>query len=492
MSSHIALARVANLALTALLLCLAPSYTHAATPGIVNYQGRIQVNGADFPGASGQFKFALVSGAGTTTYWSNDNTSTSGNEPTAAVTLPISKGLYSVLLGDTQLTNMTSAIPATVFANSDVRLRVWFNDGTNGSQQLSPDQRIAAVGYALVAENVSGGTGTFQATATTQGVTCQASSNTYGGLFTSAFNQSALLCANNNVANTAQTFRAENFGLGQAGYFGIANANSPAPALNVTTIGNGPAIACDTTGTGGVLSVGVGNTNNSSTAFFVTHTGLGTAGSFSIQNANSNSTALSATSNGNVSTATFNSSGIGLAAIFTITNAAPNFTIFQLNSVNKIRFDSTGKGFFAGGTQTGGADVAETFPVIGSRSQYEPGDVLILSTSDAGKVEKSAAPYSALVSGVHATKPGVLLTERNIDADTSDLVPMGVVGVIPTKVCTENGPIKIGDLLVTSSTSGHAMKGTDRDKMMGAIIGKALENFDGAAPGKIKVLVNVK
>lgn len=90
------------------------------------------------------------------TYWSNDGTSTAGSEPSAAVSLTVTKGLYSVLLGDTSLTHMT-AVPATVFNNTDVRLRVWFNDGTTGFQQLSPDQRIASVGYAMMATGVPDG-----------------------------------------------------------------------------------------------------------------------------------------------------------------------------------------------------------------------------------------------------------------------------------------------------------------------------------------------
>jgi hypothetical protein len=58
----------------------------------------------------------------------------------------VTKGLYAVLLGDTTLANMT-AIPGSAFSNADVRLRVWFNDGTNGSQLLTPDQRLAPNGY---------------------------------------------------------------------------------------------------------------------------------------------------------------------------------------------------------------------------------------------------------------------------------------------------------------------------------------------------------
>src|SRR5437016_1908662 len=81
-------------------------HTRAATPGIINYQGRVQVGGVDFNGA-GSFKFALVNGGGTLTYWSNDGTSTTGNEPAAAVSLTVAKGLYAVILGDTTITNMT-------------------------------------------------------------------------------------------------------------------------------------------------------------------------------------------------------------------------------------------------------------------------------------------------------------------------------------------------------------------------------------------------
>jgi hypothetical protein len=128
---------------------------HAQVPQLINYQGRVVVGTTNFDG-SGQFKFALVNTAGTTTYWSNDATSTSGSEPTNAVTLTVTKGLYSVGLGDNSLTNMT-ALPGSVFTNSDVRLRVWFNDGTHGSQLLTPDQRIATAGYAFMADNIKDG-----------------------------------------------------------------------------------------------------------------------------------------------------------------------------------------------------------------------------------------------------------------------------------------------------------------------------------------------
>jgi Chaperone of endosialidase len=135
--------------------CSISPVLHAQIPQLINYQGRVVVGTTNFDG-SGQFKFALVDSAGTTTYWSNDGTSTNGSEPTNAVTLTVTNGLYSVQLGDNSITNMT-ALPGSVFTNSDVRLRVWFNDGSHGSQLLTPDQRLGAVGYAFMADNIKDG-----------------------------------------------------------------------------------------------------------------------------------------------------------------------------------------------------------------------------------------------------------------------------------------------------------------------------------------------
>lgn len=119
----------------------------AAVPQVLNHQGRIAVQGVNFDG-NGQFKFAFVKADGTATYWSNDGSSVAGAEPTATVTLPVTKGLYAVLLGDPALPNMT-VIPPASLEHEDVRLRVWFNDGVQGFQQITPDQALAAAPYAI-------------------------------------------------------------------------------------------------------------------------------------------------------------------------------------------------------------------------------------------------------------------------------------------------------------------------------------------------------
>ncbi|MFT6241043.1 MAG: hypothetical protein ACJAQT_003136 [Akkermansiaceae bacterium] len=69
------------------------------------------------------------------------------------VPLTVTKGLYLVLLGETTSANM-NALPPTVFDNLDVRLRIWFNDGVNGFERISPDYRLAPAPYALNASRV--------------------------------------------------------------------------------------------------------------------------------------------------------------------------------------------------------------------------------------------------------------------------------------------------------------------------------------------------
>jgi len=73
------------------------------------------------------------------------------------------------------------------------------------------------------------------------------------------------------------------------------------------------------------------------------------------------------------------------------------------------------------------------------------------------------------------------------DPELEQEVPLAVVGV-PCKVTAENGPITAGDLLVSSSRPGYAMKGTNRKRLLGAVVGKALEPLP-SGKGTILVLV---
>jgi len=237
--------------------------------------------------------------------------------------------------------------------------------------------------------------------------------------------------------------------------------------------------------TSSALIAAVDNPQNSKEALFATTTGTGVAGYFN--QANPNGTTALYCQGSSVNATTFLVNQLGA----TSNNANAYIAGFQATGqcVASIR---TNGDFHSKGTYvSGGCDLAEGFKVSGVKFEYEPGDVLEINPEGKRMMRKSSEQYSTLVAGVHATKPGVLLSEQNIN-DTEDMVPMGVVGVIPTKVCIENGDIRAGDLLVTSSIPGVAMKGTDKARMLGAIIGKALEPFSGKGVALINVMVNVK
>lgn len=161
--------------LLAALIATSPML-RAAVPEMIHYQGYVTVSGTPFTGG-GLFRFALVDAAGTTTLWSHDGTSAGGAAPTTALNIAVNQGLYSVLLGDPAVPGMTEPVPASVFEdNTDVFLRIWFDDGVNGLQQLAPDTRIASVGYALVAESLVGGS--ISGAALTPGLTLGGASET--------------------------------------------------------------------------------------------------------------------------------------------------------------------------------------------------------------------------------------------------------------------------------------------------------------------------
>src|ERR1035438_4721903 len=78
---------------------------YAQVPPLLSYQGRLTAAGTNFNGQT-QFKFALVNGSGTVTFWSNDNPSSGGAEPTQSVQITVTQGLFTVMLGDASLSNM--------------------------------------------------------------------------------------------------------------------------------------------------------------------------------------------------------------------------------------------------------------------------------------------------------------------------------------------------------------------------------------------------
>jgi hypothetical protein len=145
-----------------------------------------------------------------------------------------------------------------------------------------------------------------------------------------------------------------------------------------------------------------------------------------------------------------------------------------------------GSGCFNTGT---GADVAER---IDPSETLEPGSVVEIDPDNTGEFRLSRDAYSKLVVGVISTNPAITMNNNDlsdIDSDerTDDRPLLALVGQVPVRVSAENGPIAPGDLLVSASTPGHAMRGGE-DPPAGTVVGKALEGLESGT-GVIQMLV---
>jgi hypothetical protein len=145
--------------------------------------------------------------------------------------------------------------------------------------------------------------------------------------------------------------------------------------------------------------------------------------------------------------------------------------------VNRATGDVCADGAFYGASfNAGSADVAEWVPVS---EPVKAGDVLELDPDNPSQYRKSRGPCSDLVVGVVSTEPGFILGTDPSTLDlgpwTSDSALLALLGIVPVKVTDEGGPIQPGDLLVTSSTPGHAMLWSRSELCSCALVGKALE-----------------
>jgi hypothetical protein len=172
----------------------------------------------------------------------------------------------------------------------------------------------------------------------------------------------------------------------------------------------------------------------------------------------------------------------------------------------QFRVDLDGNVYCDGAFFDTGADLAEMMRASAGAAALEAGDVLIIDPASTRAVARSSELRSTLVAGVYSTRPGLVCSNRGWDepgrdggggvlrtlssvAAEFDEIPVAVVGIVPCKVSAENGPVRVGDLLVTSGIPGHAMR--DENPRAGTILGKALEPL-AAGTGVIEVLVTLQ
>jgi hypothetical protein len=134
-------------------------------------------------------------------------------------------------------------------------------------------------------------------------------------------------------------------------------------------------------------------------------------------------------------------------------------------------------------------DVAEWVP---SSEQLTAGTVVVLDSTKSNQVISSTTSYDTRVAGVISEQPGIALGEKS-----EGKVLVATTGRVRVKVYASKGPIRIGDLLVTSDIPGVAMRsepvkfGGRKMHMPGTVIGKALEPLQ-KGKGEILVLLSLQ
>jgi hypothetical protein len=120
-----------------------------------------------------------------------------------------------------------------------------------------------------------------------------------------------------------------------------------------------------------------------------------------------------------------------------------------------------------------------------------PGDVVEIDSKNGAAFRLSSHPNSSSVGGVISTRPGVSLNTSTTEHEAASGMPrLALSGRVPVKATSENGTIRPGDLLVSSSTPGHAMRAPESPRA-GTVIGKAMQALNSEI-GEIEMLVMLR
>jgi len=159
-------------------------------------------------------------------------------------------------------------------------------------------------------------------------------------------------------------------------------------------------------------------------------------------------------------------------------SGANNLANFKIGGVSKATINN------AGTYTTVGADYAEYFAT--DNQDLTSGELVCSDTNKSNAVKRCDRKNMSTLVGIISTHPSVIGNSSSDRDKDSNYKVVALLGQVPGFVNTENGEIRVGDYLTTSSKSGVAMKTTDSGK----VIGTALENYNSSGVGSIKILVN--
>ena len=129
---------------------------------------------------------------------------------------------------------------------------------------------------------------------------------------------------------------------------------------------------------------------------------------------------------------------------------------------------------------SGGADVAEVY--YSKDISLVPGTVVAPDVTLPNGVRLSQKGDDAL--GIISTRPGLVIGDI-AEAHDGRPVMVALAGRVPARVTLQNGPIAVGDYLMSSDMPGVAMKATQS----GMVLGQALSSFDGGSGSDVGMVI---
>lgn len=457
-----------------------------APPSVITYQGRLFSQGlAVTTTQTMAFELYDAATAGTLLYTASGTLTV-----TSTLSITPSSGIFTVDLGGSG----TNAVTTSIFSdNTDVYLQV-----VVGGTSLSPRRQLTTAPFAMNSRFLMGAVG-----ATTSGSTYVPISDTVGnfvfqGQASSSAVSGGLVYVNATSTEAEETlfgvavngiekFRVDEDGdafvAGQFMASGTANidsgtfyvdastnrvgVNSTTPYKAFGVVGDSYFVGTTTIEGGLDFNAGIGLENLinfGAGAKFVATGGLGPVYIFD--------TSVNTPSSTDSYVFSIRNDGASLFSVSTNGDAKIDGNIFASSTVI--------------GTPGAPGDLAERVDIALDHST-EPGDVMVVDPRETDQYKLSEKPYEQAVAGVISTNPSIVVG----NGKTDHTAQMALTGRLPVKVTDENGPISRGDLLVSASKIGHAMKydpeNDDGVRVVG-VIGMALENFEHGS-GKIMGLV---
>ena len=157
-------------------------------------------------------------------------------------------------------------------------------------------------------------------------------------------------------------------------------------------------------------------------------------------------------------------------------------SVYDAQQKEVVRLDGAG-----GDIWIANADCAEEFDVVGEG--VEPGSVVVLTDDGVAPCETAYdTRVVGIVSGAGMFRPGLVLDRRTTGLKRA---PIALLGKVCCLVDATEQPVRIGDLLTSSTRRGHAMRARNFRRARGAILGKALRSLSNGQ-GLVPVLVTLQ